>query len=120
MPEWMSAIDKFTPGRSLGLGFLLAALNPKNLTLTLAAAASIAAAGLASTDSYVVLAVFVLIGTIGLAIPIGIYFLGGDRAAQTLAELRHWLAINNATIMAVLMVVIGAKLVGSGMQVVFA
>ncbi len=120
MPTWMSAIDQFTPGKSLGLGFLLAALNPKNLTLTLAAAASIAAAGLSSTDSYIVLAVFVVIGTIGLAIPIGVYFLGGDTAAQTLADLRHWLAINNATIMAVLMVVIGAKLVGSGMQVVFA
>ena len=120
MPKWMAAIDQFTPGKSVGLGFLLAALNPKNLTLTLAAAASIAASGLSSTDAYIVLAVFVLIGTIGLAIPIGIYFLGGDTAAQTLADLRHWLAINNATIMAVLMVVIGAKLVGSGMQVVFA
>ncbi len=107
MPKWMAAIDQFTPGKSVGLGFLLAALNPKNLTLTLAAAASIAASGLSSTDAYIVLAVFVLIGTIGLAIPIGIYFLGGDTAAQTLADLRHWLAINNATIMAVLMVVIG-------------
>jgi hypothetical protein len=67
-----------------------------------------------------VLAVFVVLGTIGLAIPIGIYFLGGDTAAQTLAELRHWLAINNATIMAVLMVVIGSKLIGGGMKVVFA
>ena len=120
MPKWMAAIDKFAPGKSLGLGFLLAALNPKNLTLTLAAAATIATAGLSSTDSYIVLAVFVVIGTVGLAIPIGIYFLGGDTAAETLAELRHWLAINNATIMAVLMVVIGAKLIGSGMQVVFA
>ncbi len=120
MPKWMSAIDQFTPGRSLGLGFLLAALNPKNLTLTLAAAASIAAAGLSSSDSYIVLGVFVVIGTIGLGIPIGVYFLGGDTAAETLAGLRHWLAINNATIMAVLMVVIGAKLIGSGMQVVFA
>ena len=120
MPKWMSAIDQFTPSRSLGLGFLLAALNPKNLTLTLAAAASIAvAAGLSSTDSYIVLAVFVVIGTIGLAIPIGIYFLGGATAAETLADLRHWLANNNATIMSVLMVVIGAKLIGSGMQVVF-
>ena len=118
MPTWMSAIDQFTAGKSLGLGFLLAALNPKNLTLTLAAATSIAGAGLSSTDSYIVLAVFVVLGTIGLAIPIGIYFLGGDTAAQTLVELRHWLAINNATIMAVLMVVIGAKLIGSGMQVV--
>jgi hypothetical protein len=39
-------------------------------------------------------------------------------AAQTVAVLRHWLAINNATIMSVLMVVIGAKLIGGGMQVV--
>lgn len=120
MPKWMATIDQFAPGKSLGLGFLLAALNPKNLTLTLAAAATIATAGLSSTDTYIVLAAFVVIGTVGLAIPTGIYFLGGDTAAETLAELRHWLAINNATIMAVLMVVIGAKLIGSGMQVVFA
>jgi len=118
MPNWMAAINQFTLGKSIGLGFLLAALNPKNLTLTLAAAAAIATAGLSNTDEYIVLAIFVLIGTIGLAIPIGIYFLGGDTAAETLAELRHWLAVNNATIMAVLMVVIGAKLVGSGMQVI--
>ena len=42
----------------------------------------------------------VLIGTLGLAIPIGIYFFGGETAAETFAELRHWLAINNATIIA--------------------
>ena len=79
MPKWMSAIDQFTAGKSLGLGFLLAALNPKNLTLTLAAAASIAAAGLSSTDSYIVLAVFVVIGTIGL----------GDTHRDLLSRRRH-------------------------------
>jgi hypothetical protein len=120
MPKWMGAIDKFKPGQSLGIGFVLAALNPKNLTLTLAAAATIAGAGLAGGDPYIVLAVFVVIGTLGLAIPIGIYFLGGDKAAETLADLRHWLAVNNAAIMSVLFVVIGAKLVGSGLQTVLA
>lgn len=120
MPKWMAAIDKFNAGRSLGGGFVFAAINPKNLTLTLAAAAVIATAGLSSTDAYIVLAVFVVIGTLGLAIPIGIFFFGGDKAADTLAELRHWLAINNATIMAVLMVVIGSKLIGSGMQMLLA
>lgn len=119
MPKWMAAIDKFTTGRSTAIGFVLAALNPKNLTLTLAAAATIAAAGLSSTESYVVLAVFVVIGTIGLAIPIGIYFVGGDRAAGTLDELHHWLAIHNAAIMSVLFVVIGAKLLGNGLEIVF-
>lgn len=120
MPKWMAAIDKFTAGRSTAVGFVLAALNPKNLTLTLAAAATIAAAGLSSTESYVALAVFVVIGTIGLAIPIAIYFLGGDKAAQTLEELHHWLAIHNAAIMSVLFVVIGAKLLGSGVGMIFA
>lgn len=118
MPKWMAAIDTFTFGRSAAIGFALAALNPKNLTLTLAAAAAIATAGLSGAEPYIVLLVFVLIGTLGLAIPIGIYFLGGDKATETLAELRHWLAIHNAAIMAVLMVVIGAKLVGGGLQTI--
>lgn len=120
MPKWMAAIDKFTTGRSTAIGFVLAAVNPKNLTLTVAAGATIAAADLSTTDSYLVLAVFVVIGTLGLAIPIGIYFLGGDRAGDTLRELHHWLALNNTAIMAVLFIVIGAKLLGNGLEIVLA
>ncbi|HEY6627453.1 MAG TPA: GAP family protein [Acidimicrobiia bacterium] len=118
MPKWMAAMDQFTTLKSLGTGFLLAALNPKNLTLTLAASAAIASAGLSSSDEYITLALFVLVGTLGLAIPIGIYFFGGDKAAGTLADLRHWLAINNAAIMSVLFVVIGAKIFGGGLGIV--
>lgn len=120
MPKWMEAMDNFKAGQSFGMGFVLAAINPKNLTLTLAAAATIAGAGLTGADPYIVLAVFVIIGTVGLAIPIGIYFFGGEHAAETLAELRHWLAVNNAAIMSVLFVVIGAKLVGGGLHTVLA
>lgn len=116
MPKWMSAIDKFTAGRSAVFGFVLSALNPKNLTLTLAAAAAIATAGLDTSQSFVALAVFVVIGTLGLAIPIGIYLLGGDKAATTLDHLHHWLAVHNPAIMSVLFVVIGAKLIGNGLQ----
>ncbi|HEY7704052.1 MAG TPA: GAP family protein [Acidimicrobiia bacterium] len=118
LPKWMTVIDQFTPGRSLAIGFALAAINPKNTTLTLAASAAIAGAGLDTAASFVVLAVFVLIGTLGLFIPFAIYLLGGDKAADTLQGLRHWLAINNAAIMAVLFVVIGAKLIGSGLQTI--
>src|SRR5664279_3391834 len=32
-PKWMTAIDSFTPVKSLGLGFLLSAVNPKNLLM---------------------------------------------------------------------------------------
>lgn len=120
MPKWMSAVDEFTPGRSGAIGLALAAINPKNLTLTLAAAAAIASAGLDTGQAYLTLGVFVIIGTLGLAIPIGIYFLSGDKAAETLDELRHWLAVHNTAIMAVLFVVIGMKLVGSGLHTLLA
>lgn len=118
MPKWMSAIDQFTAVRSLLVGFVFAALNPKNTTLTLAAAASIAASGLSTGDSIVVLAVFVVIATLGLAIPLGIYFAMGSSAAQILGDLQHWMATHNAAIMSVLFVVIGAKLVGSGISTI--
>jgi hypothetical protein len=48
MPKWMAAIDEVTAGRALGFGVLLSAVNPKNLALTLAAAASLAQAGLSA------------------------------------------------------------------------
>src|SRR4051812_9616731 len=46
MPKWMAAVDSLTAGRSFLLGAALSGINPKNLALTLAAAASIAQAGL--------------------------------------------------------------------------
>ena len=43
LPKWMSAIDTLTPVKGLGLGFLLSALNPKNLIM--AAGAGLATHG---------------------------------------------------------------------------
>ena len=51
MPKWMTTIDSFTPGKSFVLGAALSGANPKNLALTLAAAASIAQAGLDGGES---------------------------------------------------------------------
>jgi hypothetical protein len=53
-------------GGALGLGALVSAVNPKNAALTIAAAATIAGAGLPGGEQAVVLAVFVLIGSVGV------------------------------------------------------
>ena len=46
LPKWMSAIDSMPAGKALGLGFLLAAVNPKNLLLAISAGVIVGGAGL--------------------------------------------------------------------------
>jgi hypothetical protein len=115
-PKWMGAIEGFAPSKALGAGALLGGVNPKNLLLAVAAAASIAATGIGGGDQAVAYLVFALIGTVGVAAPIVIYFAMGDRAGPLLGGLQGWMARNNAVIMAVLLLVIGAKLIGEAIS----
>jgi threonine/homoserine/homoserine lactone efflux protein len=73
MPKWMQAIDKFGVGKALGMGVLLSALNPKNLALTIAAAAAIAQVGISTGEEIGTLAVFILIGSLSILAPLAIY-----------------------------------------------
>jgi hypothetical protein len=78
------------------------------------AAHSGGATGISGGGQALAYAVFVLIGTLGVGAPVAIYFALGDRSAELLERLRGWMARNNAVIMAVLLLVIGMKLVGDG------
>jgi threonine/homoserine/homoserine lactone efflux protein len=119
MPKWMAGLDRLRPGQALGLGALLSAVNPKNGALTIAAAASIAGAGLPGGQQAVTLAVFVLIGSLGVLAPLVLYLTTGERAARTLDSWKTWAGDHNAAIMAVLFLVFGFKLVGDGIAVLF-
>jgi threonine/homoserine/homoserine lactone efflux protein len=112
MPKWMQAIDTFTTGRSLVFGVLLSGVNPKNLALTIAAATTIAQTGISGGESAGALIVFILIGSLSILTPVFIYFALGTRAAVILDELKDWMAGHNAAIMTVLLLVLGAKLIG--------
>lgn len=116
LPAWMKTVDTFTPLKAAGMAVLLSAVNPKNLLLILGAAAAIAQTGASSGDQAVALAVFVLVSTVGPGIPVGIYFLMRERAAAILWGLRGWMARENGTIMAVLCLIIGAKLIGDAIS----
>ena len=114
MPEWMQSVDHFRAPRAFGLGVLLSAVNPKNLLLVVAAAAAIAGTGIPGDEQALAFALFVALGTIGPAAPVAAYFAMGERSEQALDELRTWMAQNNAAIMAVICLVIAAKLIGDG------
>jgi threonine/homoserine/homoserine lactone efflux protein len=116
LPKWMQTIDTFKPARAFAIAIALAGINPKNLLLTVGAATAIAQTGVDTADQAVALAVFIVVGTLGPALPVAIYFALGARAKHVLDELKLWLGANNAAIMAVLCLVIGAKLIGDGIS----
>ena len=114
MPKFMSALDQFAPGKSLVLGAALSGVNPKNLALTMAAAASIAQAGLSGGGTTVAVAVFVILGSLTVVGPVLYFMIAGDRAAAPLASIKQFMSAHNAVIMMVLFLVLGAKLLGNG------
>jgi threonine/homoserine/homoserine lactone efflux protein len=116
LPAWMKTIDKFTPARSAAMGVALSAINPKNLLLVIGAAAAIAQTGAEALSQAVALAVFIVIATLGVGAPVAIYFAMGDRATKLLGQLDDWMARENATIMAVICLIIGAKLIGDAIS----
>lgn len=114
-PTRMAAIDAFTPVKAAGLAVLLGAVNPKNLLLVVSGGAAIASAAPADTNAQVVASVvFALVASLGVATPVFIYLFMGSRAATMLDELKAWMIHNNAVIMAVLLLVLGAKMLGDG------
>jgi hypothetical protein len=115
LPNWMRAIDRFTPPQALGGGAALAGANPKNLLLAVAAAAAIAQTGIAGGQQAVAYAVFVVVGALGVGAPVGLYFAMGKRSAALLDGLKDWMGHNNAVIMAVLCLVIGVRLIGDAL-----
>jgi len=116
-PSWMATVDGASPARAALLGAALSGANPKNLALTLAAAASIAEAGLDSADEAIATAVFVAIGSTTVAGAVLFHLLAGERAARPLAAARRFMAENNAVIMMVVLLLLGAKLLGDGLAV---
>jgi threonine/homoserine/homoserine lactone efflux protein len=115
-PKWMASIESVSPPRSSALGFLLSAVNPKNLLLVVSGAAAIASATPSRSDQLVALAVFTVVASIGVAAPLVIYVAMGGRATQVLDELRGWMVAHNAVIMATLLLVIGVKMIGDGIS----
>ena len=114
LPKWMSAIDTMTAGKGFGLGFLLAAVNPKNLLMGAAAGLAIGGAGLDVGADVVAILVFTLVAACSVAVPVIAYLVASQRMGGPLESLRSWLVQNNATVMAVLLLVIGVVLIGKG------
>ncbi|MDW5593010.1 GAP family protein [Conexibacter stalactiti] len=114
-PGWMATLDGAGPVRAVALGAMLSAANPKNLALTVTAGASIAEAGLDATGTALSLAVFAAVGSITVAGPVLFHLVAGERAARPLAGVKRFMADNDAVIKTVVLLLLGAMLLGDGL-----
>jgi len=112
----INAIDTYTSAKAFGLGLLLSAAYPKNLTLTLLAALAIAqgkADGLLNSG---VSTVFIIISSILVVIPILTSFVLGDKAAQTLDSWKAWNIEHYTAVMLVVFLALAAMNLGKGLN----
>ena len=116
MPKWLASVESVSPVKAFGLAVVLAAVNPKNLILTLGAAAGLAQVqGLSTTDAIVAIAVFVVIASLTIAGPVLYALIGGEKARAALDSAKAWLDTHNAAVMAVLFLVFGVDLIAKGL-----
>lgn len=115
MPKWMAKIDSMPPTMALGLGALLSGANPKNLALTVAAAASISEAGLPRSSTGIAVAVYVAISSITVVGPVLYFLIDARRASSFLSTVKQFLSAHNAVIMMIVLLILGAKLLGDGL-----
>lgn len=113
-PRWLEALDRLTPARSAGLGLVLAGANPKNLALALAAAIALTEEHASSATTVGSAALFVVIGTLGVAAPLAFSAAAPGRSRSALQGLRAWLLKYEAPVLTLLGLAIGAKLVYDG------
>ena len=116
LPKWMSAIDSMTTMRGAVLGFLLSAVNPKNLLMAAGAGVIIGgtAASLETSEEVVAITVFTVIAAASVAVPVIGYLVASEKMAGPLESMHQWLVKENAVVMAVLLLVIGVAMVGKG------
>jgi hypothetical protein len=116
MPAWMSTIDDFSAGKAFLVAAMLSGINPKNLALNLAGVLVIAEAGLSARQEWVALVIYVLLASLTVALPVIYYLVARENSKAKLDAMKTWLITNNAIVMAVVLLVLGVKLLAAGAQ----
>jgi threonine/homoserine/homoserine lactone efflux protein len=116
LPGWMRALDGMTPAKALRTGVLLGGLNPKNMLLLAAGEAAIAQTEISTTQQIWALVVLVVVGSLGVLLPVIVYLALGSRARTLLDRFKDWMVANTGAIMAVVFLVIGVLLIADGVS----
>jgi hypothetical protein len=117
LPPLMRAVDGVGRFGVLGIGFALAAFNPKDMLLAAAGGGEIASAELAPGATSIALLVFVAISASTAIAPVGAYLIAGERLDGHLERARQWLIRHNPVVMAVVLLGLGVLFVAEGIHI---
>lgn len=106
MPQWMSAVEKFSPIKAFAIGLLLAVVNLKNTPVGIAVGATLShlTTGSAAFTGFIA---YLILASCTITIPTFGFLLLGKSLQSPLTNLKNWLITNNATIMFGLFLLLG-------------
>jgi hypothetical protein len=112
----MRALDEASAAAAVRIGALLTVINLKELALAVGAGMIIGAVELPVGQAFMLAVIFAGLAGLGVALPLAWALAGGSSARGRLATLRDWLVGNQPALIAAVLVVIGAMLIGSGLE----
>ncbi|HEY8583126.1 MAG TPA: GAP family protein, partial [Capillimicrobium sp.] len=93
VPRWLEAVDRARPAHAAAIGLAVAAINLKNLALTVSGSGEIARAEVGPAARAAALAALVAGISAGAAAAVALYAAAPGRGAPLLARLRAWLEL---------------------------
>ena len=114
-PGWMQALDGMSPARALRTGFLVTAINPKELIFSIAAGVVIGSASIPPGMVAAALLIYTALATITVVVPVVAYLLFGAPVRRVLEPARTWLVRHYTIIVAAVLFIIGAVMFGKGL-----
>ncbi len=79
---------------------------------------AVSSSGIAGPQQVLVVAIYVVLASLGVAAPIGAMLVLGDRSESVLDGWKAWLTRHSAAMMAVIYLLLGAVLIGKGVGAV--
>ncbi len=115
-PKWMAAVDSTSAIVAFGFGALLVVANGKNLPLIVLAAVDFTQANLSTLQLGGAVTVFALIGSSLMFVPTVLALVAPKSSAKFLDEMRTWLMVHDAPILAVIFLMMGVSFLGKAIS----
>jgi hypothetical protein len=113
--RWLSTVERMGPVAALGVAIVLN-LRPKGLLLGIAAGLAIAGARLTDTDTVIVVVIYLALACSTVVVPIILTLVAPTQMQPRLVSSRDWLERNGSYITAVVLLIVGLVILGSGLS----